>query len=79
MDSTLRGKAAKASQMSKMVETARRLRTIRAASRQFLALWALQQSTERLKTICQEPGNDALADFANHDWSLLYRGSVLDD
>jgi hypothetical protein len=25
------------------------------------------------------PDDAALADFANHDWSLLYRGSVLDD
>lgn len=59
-----------------LVDTARRLRTVRAACRQFFTLWALQQARQ---TSSADPVADALADPANHDWSLLYRGSILDD
>jgi hypothetical protein len=61
-----------------LVEMAQRLRKVRAASRQFLALWALEKALD--KAPAPEPGLEALlSDPDNHDWSLLYKGSVLDD
>ena len=66
------------SPMAHIVSTAKRLREVRKASRQFLLLWSI----ERGHSHAPKPVNDpdlALADPANHDWSLLYQGSVLDD
>jgi hypothetical protein len=60
-----------------MVETARRLRTVRKASRHFWAMWALSQPKPANPVALAK--EQALADPANHDWSLLYLGSVLDD
>jgi hypothetical protein len=67
-----------APQMNQLVEMAQRLRRVRAASRQFLALWALEQALRN----APPPGTGLetlLSDPDNHDWSLLYKGSVLDD
>ena len=65
-------------QMDELVEMAQRLRKVRAASRQFLALWALEQALDKAPPA--DAGLDAmLSDPDNHDWSLLYKGSVLDD
>jgi hypothetical protein len=61
-----------------LVGTARRLRATRAACRKFLALWALDQDRKRA-LIAPTSQEKALADPMNHDWSLLYLGSILDD
>ncbi len=58
-----------------LVATAQRLRSVRAACRQFFALWALEQAA----------GRTALADHGGEranrktDWFVLYRGDILDD
>lgn len=66
------------SKMAHIVSTAKRLREVRKASRQFLLLWSFERGHYRPGDA--PPGPDtALADHANHDWSLLYEGSVLDD
>ena len=65
---------------------AKQLRKVRNASRQFLTLWALEcmvQEDHVLDRVAADLGNARLqhdlADPFNHNWSLLYRGSVLDD
>jgi hypothetical protein len=68
---------------------AQRLRQVRHASRDFLVLWAFEQlvrDSQAMKRVAsdvaQTPGNAAdaaLADPYDHNWSILYRGSVLDD
>ena len=63
--------------VAELVAHARRLRAIKAASRKFLALWALEQDTKRRNAAGSNESQ--LADPMNHDWSLLYLGSVLDD
>jgi hypothetical protein len=64
--------------VDQLVEMAQRLRKVRAASRQFLALWALERALRDAPS--DDPGLQALlSDPENHDWSLLYKGSVLDD
>ena len=64
--------------ISQIVSTARRLQKARSACRKFLALWALDQDKRRSSPAS---GNQEkqLADPMNHDWSLLYLGSILDD
>jgi hypothetical protein len=60
------------------VQIAKRLRKTRAASRKFLALWALTQDAKFAR--CAKAGQEkTIADPMNHDWSLLYLGSILDD
>jgi hypothetical protein len=55
---------------------------VRAAEKRFLALWAAHCLVQRAgnnlhdELIKEDP---RLADPHNHDWSLLYEGSVLDD
>jgi hypothetical protein len=67
-----------APRMSELVERARQLRKVRAASRQFLALWALEKALRDAPP--PEPAlEQLLSDPGNHNWSLLYKGSVLDD
>ena len=74
--------------MSDLAATAERLRIVKNASQHFLTLWALDHllsrpsAIKRLQTNVKKgsPAIDAaLSDPLNHDWSLLYRGSVLDD
>ena len=70
-------------------KVAQRLRQVRQASRDFLVLWAFEQlvrDSQAMKRVAsdvdQTPGNTAdaaLADPYDHNWSILYRGSVLDD
>lgn len=60
-----------------LVSAAKRLRSARAACRQFLALWALQQALDCLAASVRD--DPRLTDPKSHDWSVLYRGSVLDD
>jgi hypothetical protein len=73
-----------------LLAAAQRLRTVRTACRRFLMLWAMSPAKAGLSD-----SHDALAlaqalddpeallrimsDPKNRDWSLLYRGSVLDD
>jgi hypothetical protein len=64
--------------ISQLVSTARRLRKTRAACRKFLALWALDQD-KRKSGPASGYQEKQLADPMNHDWSLLYLGSILDD
>jgi hypothetical protein len=64
-------------QIAQLVATAKRLRKTRAACRKFLALWALQQG--RATHPDQASKEKQLCDPMNHDWSLLYLGSILDD
>ena len=72
--------------MSDLADTAHRLRQVKNATRQFLALHALESARDRVRdqahTAAPSPAaalESAVCDFNNHDWSLLYRGSVLDD
>jgi hypothetical protein len=66
-----------------LFNAANRLRDVKNASRLFFALWALQKSpTDHATALAESDGvgdSDAIADPNNHDWSLLYRGDVLDD
>jgi hypothetical protein len=73
--------------------TAARLQRVRTACRRFLLLWAMSPAKARqdaaldhaLEGVPDDTFEDpeamlrAMKDFQNHDWSLLYRGSVLDD
>jgi hypothetical protein len=61
-----------------LIELAERLRATRAACRKFMALWALQEDRKIAdkSANCQD---SVLDDPMNHDWSLLYLGSILDD
>ena len=75
--------------MQDLAAMARRLRQVKEAYRNFLVLWALDGMTadrammERVAAdVDDAEGADAeaaLADPHDHNWSLLYRGSVLDD
>ncbi len=66
--------------MSDLAATAQRLRQVKEATRQFLILWAQDTARDRNAQDAETSQIEAeLADFKNHDWSLLYRGSVLDD
>jgi hypothetical protein len=62
-----------------LVSRAKLLRRVRAASRQFLALGTLEQALRRSGSQHNVQTDDVLADPSNHDWSLMYQGSVLDD
>jgi hypothetical protein len=64
--------------MRELIATAERLRAVRAACRQFLALWALDDAAARID-MPNFKHREQLADPMNHDWSILYHGSVLDD
>lgn len=64
--------------MSQLVATARQLRKTRAACRKFLALWALEEGHKKSPKQ-GNPQEKLLNDPMNHDWSLLYLGSILDD
>ena len=58
------------------IETAHQLREVRRACLLFLDRWAIGHLVARE---IDAPTKSALDDFANRDWSILYRGSVLDD
>lgn len=66
--------------MRDLADTAQRLRAVKTATRQFLSLWAMNDPRDRIGENEAEVQAEAeLADFHSHDWSLMYRGSVLDD
>jgi hypothetical protein len=62
---------------------AQRLRAVRTASRIFLDCWVASRLRDHAPGVERVAADisaaKALADPANHDWSLLYRGSILDD
>jgi len=73
-----------------LIAAAQRLRIARTACRRFLMLWAMSpakdisgigRQTLTSTNVVDDPEAmlRALSDPQNHDWSLLYRGSVLDD
>jgi hypothetical protein len=67
------------------VDTAHRLRQVRQACLQFLDRWAIghllldASALDRVAGDVETQTDAAIADPANHDWTILYRGSVLDD
>jgi hypothetical protein len=61
--------------MEELVAIAKRLRNIRSARRKFLALWALEQDRKN-SNLTRESKEKLFSDPMNHDWSLLYLGSV---
>jgi len=74
--------------MSDMVATAERLRQVKNAYGHFLAMWALERLLAKPAAIsrfhtdiiaAEETSETELENPYNHNWSLLYRGSVLDD
>jgi hypothetical protein len=71
--------------MRDWLDAAERLRTVRRACWSFLDLWTLSRlakphpAIDRVAADVQSPNDSALSDPKNHDWSILYRGSVLDD
>lgn len=72
--------------MTELAATAERLRVVKQAYQHFLTLWAMDRmmarpaAADRFRAdIEQSAIQRAVDDPHNHDWSLLYRGSVLDD
>lgn len=65
--------------MSRLVQLAEQIRAVRQAQRQFLTLWAIDGVRERVLSQTDPESRLALADPHNRDWSLLYRGNILDD
>ena len=71
--------------MRELAATARRLQEVKQAYRDFLALWSLERMTADVEIMARVADDvrrqheDALANPLDRDWSLLYRGSVLDD
>jgi hypothetical protein len=63
---------------------AQRLRAVRTATRIFLDCWLASRLSDHANGVERvaadvSAADDALADPANHDWSLMYRGNILDD
>ncbi|MCC6424317.1 MAG: hypothetical protein IT447_12635 [Phycisphaerales bacterium] len=67
--------------MREIASTAQRLRTVREAQRRFLGLWAAHCLADKNldRMACDVEQVRADDDPFDHDWSRLYRGSVLDD
>ena len=72
--------------MQDLAKTARRLREVKDAYRDFLTMWAVDRlaaDTGAMSRVTADVAGcateRALADPHNHNWTLLYRGSVLDD
>jgi hypothetical protein len=74
------------------MDTARKLRLVRRTCLQFLDRWAIGHLLSDAPGLDRVAGDvhgsahadsadadAAIADPANRDWSILYRGSVLDD
>lgn len=72
--------------MRELVMAAERLRQVRKAHERFLALWATECLMNRREALeqmaedtCEHEPETSVADPFNRDWTLLYRGSILDD
>jgi hypothetical protein len=67
------------------VSAAHRLREVRGACLMFLDRWAVTQlltdasALDRVVYDLESQAEAAIADPKNKNWSVLYRGSVLDD
>lgn len=67
------------------VDAAQRLRKVRGACLLFLDRWAVTQlltdapALDRVAGDLDAQTEAAIADPGNRDWTVLYRGSVLDD
>jgi hypothetical protein len=67
------------------VTTAQKLRKVRGACLMFLDRWAVSQllidapALDRVAYDVESQVEAAIADPKNKNWSVLYRGSVLDD
>jgi hypothetical protein len=67
--------------MHTLSATAERLRKVRQAHKHFLSLWALDclmQQQKPLEKMTQDV-NRSIKTAERRDWSMLYRGSILDD
>jgi hypothetical protein len=67
--------------MPELAAMAERLRKVKQSYEHFLALWALDRLLTRPVAIdrFQADINNAIDDPHNRDWSMMYRGDVLDD
>lgn len=74
--------------MNDIAAIAQRLRVVREAQRRFLGRWAADclfdrpRSMDRMSTDLEKTPSEQdrqESDPFDHDWSRLYRGSVLDD
>lgn len=70
--------------MTDILSTAQRLRAVNQARRKFLSFWAAERLIEQSGMIERMAADLDSAPAtssapAKHDWSPLYRGSVLDD
>ncbi len=71
--------------MSQWQPAAERLRAVRRASALFMDLWILgelkRKSTQidRIAADVNSQHASALKSHEEHDWSILYRGDILDD
>jgi hypothetical protein len=67
------------------IERAHQLREVRQACLQFLDRWAIGHllsdgsALDRVASDLKTQTDASIADHANRDWTVLYRGSVLDD
>ena len=74
-----------ANAMRELSAAAKSLREVKEAYRNFLVLWALDrlaaspEAMNRVAADMQRQSEEALANPYDHNWSLLYRGNVLDD
>lgn len=64
-----------------LIRTAKALKQARRMQQEFMLMWALDQARhaesrreQRLTRYLEQP-----SDPSDHDWSIFYRGSVLDD
>jgi hypothetical protein len=67
--------------MADLAAMAERLRHVKQSYTHFLALWALDRLLTKPLAVdrFQADIEQALEDPNNRDWSMMYRGSVLDD
>ncbi|HVT89559.1 MAG TPA: hypothetical protein VHD56_11950 [Tepidisphaeraceae bacterium] len=65
--------------MADIVATAKQLRATRAACRQFLLLWAMDGANPQQRQSRFDLIDSQAVEPSERDWSILYRGSILDD
>ena len=67
--------------MATLAETAYRLRIVRRAQSQFLRLWAMERLRQPRRSTPEVPAEvqKRLVDPFDRDWTLMYRGDVLDE
>jgi hypothetical protein len=67
--------------MPELAAMAERLRVVKKSYEHFLALWALDRLMTKAVAIDRFRADieQAIENPHNRDWSVLYRGSILDD